>query len=418
MLAELNARICSDEFTQLARHPDHPQAFTRNRRLPLPALIGALLTMRNQSQQLTVDTFFGAVQGGAVPLRGVSDRAFAKARSHLHLPALESLNDLVVRRADEAGLIERWHGLRVVAADASVLMPAVRPCLQSRSAADPDQRLFALYLPGAELTLHASVHSATVAERRMLMQALDLLGPQDVLVLDRGYPAAWLVAVLNARGIRYVMRCDNEGGWSGVKNFASSGLDQTQIELTAPSADDDSQWGCGRHKPSVRLVRQRAPNGQFRVLATNLDAQVYPPAMFGDLYHQRWRIEEAFKRIKHRLKLEAVSGLSQHALIIDVAAKVLADNLSSLMCAAATEQATSPPSSTPRQHARKINRSYAAAYLRNVLPRLMLRVGDICSLIAQAIKMLATNTLTFIPNRSQPRPNNHVKPHPSLAYKG
>jgi hypothetical protein len=28
----------------------------------------------------------------------------------------------------------------------------------------------------------------------MLVEALDLLGPRDVLVLDRGYPAAWLVA--------------------------------------------------------------------------------------------------------------------------------------------------------------------------------------------------------------------------------
>ena len=50
-------------------------------------------------------------------------------------------------------------------------------------------------------------------------------------------------------------------------------------------------------------------------------------AAFGELYHQRWRIEEAFKRLKHRLHLEAVSGLSQHALLVDVAAKVLADNM-------------------------------------------------------------------------------------------
>jgi hypothetical protein len=58
------------------------------------------------------------VCGSEVLLREVSDLAFAKARDHLHLPALISLNDLVVRRADEAGLIERWCGLRVVVADA------------------------------------------------------------------------------------------------------------------------------------------------------------------------------------------------------------------------------------------------------------------------------------------------------------
>ncbi len=46
----------------------------------------------------------------------------------------------------------------------------------------------------------------------MLMEALDVLGPDDVLVLDRGYPAAWLVALLNERGIRFVTRCDNDSG--------------------------------------------------------------------------------------------------------------------------------------------------------------------------------------------------------------
>jgi len=136
-MLELSGRIASDEFAKLARHPEHPEAFTRSRKLPLPAFIAALLSMRNQSQQAMLDGFFASVLDTAALRREVSDRAFAKARDHLHLPALVSLNDLVVRRADEAGLIERWHGLRVVAGDVSVLMPAVRPCLLSRWLAPP-----------------------------------------------------------------------------------------------------------------------------------------------------------------------------------------------------------------------------------------------------------------------------------------
>ena len=52
-----------------------------------------------------------------------------------------------------------------------------------------------------------------------------------------------------------------------------------------------------RGAPEVRLVRQTAPNGQVRLLATNLDAKAFPAALFGDLDRQRWRIEEAFKPI-------------------------------------------------------------------------------------------------------------------------
>jgi hypothetical protein len=328
------------------------------------------------------------------------------------MPALASLNDLVVQRADAAGLIARWHGLRVVAGDASVLMPAVRPCLLARSVAEPDQRLFALYLPGAELTLHASVHSALVGERSMLVEALGCLGPNDLLVLDRGYPAAWLVALLNARGIRFVMRCDNNSGWGAAKAFLRSVQEEAWVTVNAPSADDVRDWGCHAHAPKLRLVRQMAPNGQLRLLATNLDAEQFPAALFGDLYHQRWRIEEAFKRLKERLKLEAVSGLSQQALIIDVAAKILADNITSLMCVAAAEHADLPARS------RKCNRSYAATYMQRVLPRLVMLLGNVAAAIIDAIAMLGANSQRVVPGRSQPRKLNHVKPHPSCSYKG
>lgn len=71
------------------------------------------------------------------------DRAFAKTRDRLNLPVLTSRNGLVVRRADEAGLVGRWCGLRLVAAEASLSMRAVRTCLRSRSAAQPDQGLSA-----------------------------------------------------------------------------------------------------------------------------------------------------------------------------------------------------------------------------------------------------------------------------------
>lgn len=367
--------------------------------------------MRNQSQQAMLDAFFASVGDTAVPVRKVTDRAFATARDHLYMPALTSLNDLVVRRADEAGLVIRCCGLRVVAGDASVLRPAVRACLLSRASAATDQRLFALYLPGAELTLHASVHSSLVGERSMLVEALDHLGPDDVLVLDRGYPAAWLVALLNARGIRYVIRCDNNSGWTAAKAFLRSGLEEAWVTLSAPSADEVRDWGCPPDAPRVRMVRQIAPNGQQRVLATNLPTEGFPAERFAELYHQRWRIEEAFKRIKLRLKLEAASGLSQQALIIDVAAKVLADNITSLMCAAAADN------EELEARSRKCNRSYAAGYMQRVLPRLALFIGDICATIQEAIAILGASSQRFVPGRSQPRPPRHVKPHPSCSYK-
>ena len=93
----------------------------------------------------------------------------------------------------------------------------------------------------------------------------------------------------------------------------------------------------------MRLIRHVASTGKVRVLMTNLlDVEQFPAALFGDLYHQRWRIEEAFKRLKHRLHLEHVTGLSQQALMQDLAAKVLCDNLPALASCAAGQQDALP----------------------------------------------------------------------------
>jgi hypothetical protein len=272
--------------------------------------------------------------------------------------------------------------------------------------------LFALYLPGAELTLHAAVYGVEGSERQMLVEALDLLGPSDVLVLDRGYPAAWLVALLCERGIRFCMRCDNDSSWSALTAFMRSGAAEAWVTLRPPSACDAAVWGCSRNPPRLRLVRQIAPGGAVRVLATNLNEQAAPADSFAELYHQRWRIEEAFKRLKQRMKLQCVSGLSQHALLIDVAAKVLADNLASLLCIAAAQQADLPAKS------RRCNRAYAAALLQRELPRLILMIGDFIATITDVLRLMGSTAQRFIPGRSRPRPAHHVKPHPSAAYKG
>lgn len=411
-MLEFSERIHSAEFVELARHPDHPNAFSRCRKLPLPCLIASLLSMRGHSQQVTLDSFFASLCDSPMPHRAVSDRAFAKARNHLHMPALSGLNDLLVQRADAAGLVPRWLGLRIVAGDGSVLMPAVRACDRTHGLASGDQRLFALFLPGAELTLHACVYDAQGSERQLLIESLDRLGPDDLLVLDRGYPSSWLVSLLDERGIRWCMRCDNESGWAPVRTFMRSGADETWVTLSAPSADAAKAWGCARTAPQVRLVRQVSPGGAVRVLATNLDSHAYPSHGFADLYHQRWRIEEAFKRLKLRLHLECVSGLSQQALIIDVAAKILADNLASLMCATASQDAGLP------ERGRRCNRSYAASLFERAIPRLIMAVGDFFATFSDVIALLASTTQSFVAGRSSPRQQNRIKPHPSVAYKG
>jgi len=186
--------------------------------------------------------------------------------------------------------------------------------------------------------------------------------------------------------------------------------------VNAPSAQDVADWGCSPAAPELRVVRNVACTGRIRVLATNLRAADFPCECFGDLYHARWKIKEAFKRFKHRPHLEAAPGLSQQTLIIDVAAKVLADKLASLLCLAAQYQRQE--SALPDTLPRRCNCAYAAHAMLHMLPSVLLFMGDVIAAIGNTIDLLARTTTLAISGRTSHRPDHRVKPHPRFAYKG
>ena len=125
-------------------------------------------------------------------------------------------------------------------------------------------------------------------------------------------------------------------------------------------------------------VAPRQQFGRVGVVRTLSDEAVTTAAEWGDLYHGRWRIEEAFKRLKHRQGLESVSGLSQHALLVDVATKVLADNLASLLNRSLDLGAKDGDiGAVPR----KVKRVTAAKALSRCVRALLLDVQTIASLL-------------------------------------
>ena len=401
----------SAEFLACARHSAHPKAFTRRRKLPLPALIALMLSGMRMSLQTELDVFFAHLQQQAQLVRHVSAQAFAQARSKLSFNAIPSLNDWLIQRAERDGLVSRWRGLRLVAADASTMRFGLRASHVQRAAL-PDQVLFGLFLPGAELMLATSLHGLReCGERQMLVQNLERLSSTDLLLLDRGYPARWLVSLLNHRGHSSCMRVEQAGtgGFSCVRDFLRSGQLEQTVTLRAPDRCDADDYECPAEPQTVRLVRHVAPDGQLRVLMTNLmDISRFPASSFGDLYHQRWRIEEAFKRLKHRLNLEHVSGLTQQVVQQDVAAKIFCDNLQALTAAAAHAKANLKASA-------RINHAFVHAALKLLLPALLLG-RPVAKLLNGVLKLLVRKTYTHKEGQSKPR-KPRSKPHKFMTQK-
>jgi hypothetical protein len=185
LVSDFAAHLQSAEFHQVASHPEHPQAFSRRRKLPLPALVAVLCSGLRKNVKTKLDECFAHLQQQAQLARQVTEQALAKARIKLAATAIPSLNDWLIARAEDDGDLTRWHRLRLVAAGASTLRLGPRASHQSR-AANADQILFGLYLPGADLMLAATLLSPGESVRQMLFEQVHRHSSRDLFLLDPG----------------------------------------------------------------------------------------------------------------------------------------------------------------------------------------------------------------------------------------
>ena len=155
----------------------------------------------------------------------------------------------------------------------------------------------------------------------------------------------------------------------------------------------------------MRLIRDVTPGGNIRVLMTNLlDARRYPAEQFGALYHRRWRVEEAFKRIKHRLRLEGPAGSPISPF----------SRTSPPRSWPTTSASCSAPKTEPPDAASRPNRTYAQGALKPISPAASWRSNTPetsyrpCSTPSHAHCRIQ-------PERSYPRPRRVKPPADRLA---
>ena len=389
-----------------------PAAFTRNRKLPFPTVLTLLLAGLTRSVQAELDRLFGTLDDSPHSRPKVSAQAFSKARKGISAKVFHRLNQSLLGLVETHLKVPRWRGFRVVAADASKL----QLFLQDTTGRKVREAIaFMLYLPGLELALDFELYSPLVGERQMLFEHLESLRADDLLVLDRGYPALWLIAALLQRGIHFCLRVDATG-FAEVRRFLRSGQAEAVVTLTAPPARDAADYDVPRQPSTVRLIRGVTPNGRVHVVMTSLrDPIAYPAADFAALYHARWRIEEAFKRIKHRLALEQLSGLSWLAALQDFGANVLCDNLNALAVYAAAPEPVARPGGQPSQ-LYKINRSYAFGALKSRFQHWLTGALPALADLAEVLGQILKNLVAWHPGASKPHPER-PKPHRHFVYK-
>jgi hypothetical protein len=317
----------------------------------------------------------------------------------------------------------RWRGLRLVATDSTTLR--VPPWLENQaefgvqmdSGGQPYvlARALGLFATRSRLMLHSVVDRFDRAERTLLVTVLRHLGNTDLLIMDRGFPAVWLFALLQQLGIAFLARMDGTQ-WPDIEAFARSGQNERVIQRPVTNQIRKQALVAGAELSAktvtIRLIRVVLPTGRIEILATSLtDTIAFPAAEFAGLYHERWGIEEAYKVVKHRLCVEQFSGELPEAIRQDFFAKVFTANLAEALARTAYENLPEDKAAHYRP-----NLTYILQSLRTRIFSWMIQTvtaDDILKLIE-----LYANTLERKrPGRSCPRPQHRINPKPRRQYK-
>ncbi len=417
LIKTLKDRLYAPDF--LERNRQSAKDFTRKRCLSFVVVVMFLLNFIKRALQDELDEFFKLESGEKVAERVVTKSAFSQARQKLKAEAFIELNTVQVDYFYEHFLPERWYGYRLLGTDGSTA--------QLPEAADiiahfglwgngPVARVSQLFDVLNDVTVEALIGPKSQGEREFAALHFDKIGPTDLVLLDRGYPAFWLFALIRTKEADFCARMPI-GVWDVVDQFVLSGLPEQIVDLhPGQNALEECQ---ARNLPpnplKVRLLRIELDQGQVEVLITSLLGTVqYPHSVFKDLYHHRWPIEEDYKVIKSRVQVENWSGKSVLSIYQDFHAKVFTKNLTAILAQPA--QAVVKAQSQSKKYTYHINFTQALSKMKDTVV-LLLQHADISSILSRLWQAMIQTIEPIRPGRKYPRPKL-IKPKKfPMAYK-
>lgn len=399
------------------RHRACDKNFIRRRKLTFMNVVVLLLQKSVRSIQLHLHDFFSAL---APDSPSVSASAWCEARMKLRHTAFIELNERAILDVVYGGqsdfAVRRWRGHRLLGIDSSVIRLPNEPalgqefgwmeCTNQAGATGkfPQARLSVLTDLLNRIGLQTLLVPWQQCERKLALEHLPQMQPEDLAILDRGYASYELFAQFISQGRRFVCRCPTSS--FGIVNqlFKDNQAGRSLVATLQPCASQRAQMRrAGLPETiSVRFVTVLLDTGELEVLATNLlDEHHYPVSEFKALYASRWGIETFYGRVKGRLDLENFTGLSVEAVRQDLHATILLSNLESILTQPAQEQLRQK--SNTLLHRQQVNHAVSFHALKSQLFSLLLSAEPVGEVLPKLHRLFLDNPVSYRASRKVPR---------------
>ena len=371
------------------------------------------MNMNNKSYQYELDRYFQAINHLEVPERVLFKGNLSKARAKLKYHAFIELNDQLSQYFYKHFQTRTWFGFNLLAIDGTTLrLPSEseisdhfgvwnstkgkKPCPKARAS-----QMFDVL---NKITVDAIISPKSEGERELAAFHFLKLLPQDLILMDRGYPAYWLFQLVLSMGANFCARISYKR-WSVAKKFYLSGKKEqiVKIKSTPESIRKCFEMGLDKTPIKVRMLRIELDSGETEILVTSLmDMKKYSYDHFAELYHLRWPVEEDYKTIKYRLLVENFSGKSVHSVYQDFHAKLLSKNL--VAAIASTTRKEILKKSETLKYVHQINFAQALSKMKNTIILLFNRSLQEATKLVEKVRIIFIQTTEAIrPNRKYPR---------------
>jgi hypothetical protein len=371
---------CTDKLLSdssfVSRYKYSPADFTRSRVLSFKVITLMLLAQGTRPLQCALNELIP--QLGLRQLT-VSKVAYSKARRKFKHGAFIELNqEAVVRTMYEGSDYQTWHGLRILAIDGSkVMLPTNDATIKEFGVIHYDnkgvnpkgtgQHSFAmasvLYDVLNRIAIDAQLASIHTYEVDLASEHLKHTQTKDLVIYDRGYCSFRMVALASQAKGDFLIRCSSSSFLPANKMYIGNGPNDVICEITANRRTKNSPQNEGLPKTLlVRLVRVTLDNGEIEVLVTSLmDQELYPTAIFKELYYLRWGVETYYGVLKTRLNLENFSGYSPEAVRQDFFATVFLTGAETILTEDAEDSHRKQQSGQPK----KVNKAVSFNVIKN-----------------------------------------------------
>ena len=359
----------------------------------------------------------------------VTKSAFSQARSKLKPDAFIELSHSSVDFFYDNSPYLLWDKHRLLACDGSTIrLPDSQDIREKFTPtgfgpnADAESSLATIsliYDPLNLVTLNAKIDAYNVSEITLLKEQLQEVSfkPDDILLIDRGYPSIGLLYELHHRKIGFCVRL-KDNWWKAVNEMLKTGKTDKIVTFVLPKKDKSLQqlFKGKTDSVTVRISVIELEDGKKEILCTSLlDTEKYTLEDLKQLYHFRWGIEEAYKLFKVRADMDSFSGMTALSVKQDFYAGIFSMNLCAMMSFPIEQKVREESKEAELKNTKMVNRTNAFSLVRESMVGVFLK-KKIKGFLKTVDNILQKTTEAIRSNRTFPRNHKQKKPK-SMNYK-